>query len=508
MRKIIEEILDGIVKRGFANMAMLRDAVSRNWLKLNDVSGPKEFLSGDKLLQADRKLSVELDGVYRRGEFYLRWLQRLSSVAFGTKLGRWLTLFVLIPYGGAFMILSFFGHLLEKLPVGMPHLTSWRIILALGTFLLALVHSALFRTIVGRLMTWLLRALGAVLIDMPKWAIRSRTIRALLRSGPVVFLRRFVLVPLVLTILFCFALPALEFYSDPSWMMTGAVYLLLTGVVNSRMGRNVEELTADWVEQTWFQIRTRVFIAMFETVMSAFHKIIEVVERFLYAVGDWLRFRSGESRLKLATKAVFGLVWAVVSFVVTFAVTLLIEPQINPIKHFPVVTVSHKIILPMALPGEPFNNLIKAIVGDADTANAVAASIVWLIPGIFGFLVWELRSNWRLYLANRPETLRPVIVGDHGESMLRLLKPGFHSGTIPKLFAKIRRAVRKIDKGETAENRSSIPAGGLPGRIESAIRDRLHFKPEVVLVESGALPRFELKARRVVRKERDADAGD
>jgi hypothetical protein len=441
--RLIEEFLDGVVKHGYANMGTLRDAVSRNWLKLEDLSGPREFLSGDKLLQADRKLSVGLDGVYRAGEFYLRWLQRISSAAFGTKLGRWLTLFVLLPFGGTYMILRFFEHLLENLPVPAPHLTGWETIVGCGVFALALIHSPPFRVVVGKLLAWLVRAVGAVLIDLPVWAVRSRTIRALLRSPPVVFLRRFVLVPVVLTVCFCFGLPALGLYGEPGWIITGLVYVLLTGIINSRMGRDVEELTADWVEHTWFQLRTRVVIAVFEWVMSVFHKIIEVVERFLYAVAEWLRFRSGESQLMLGVKAVFGVAWAIVSFVLTFAVTLLIEPQINPIKHFPVVTVSHKIILPTGLPGGMLSQLIEPLAGSAETANAVAASIVWLIPGIFGFLVWELRSNWRLYLANRPETLRPVMVGDHGETMLRLLKPGFHSGTVPRLFGRIRRAVRK-----------------------------------------------------------------
>ena len=69
--------------------------------------------------------------------------------------------------------------------------------------------------------------------------------------------------------------------------------------------------------------------------------------------------------------------------------------------------------------------------------------LIWCIPGIFGFLVWELKENWRLYAANRPKGLQPMIIGSHGETMGRLLEPGFHSGTIPKLFAKLRRAERK-----------------------------------------------------------------
>ena len=68
-------------------MGNLRDAISRNDLKLPDLSEPRDFLRGDELLRADRKLALALDGVYRRGEFYLRWMQRLSSLAFGTRIG-------------------------------------------------------------------------------------------------------------------------------------------------------------------------------------------------------------------------------------------------------------------------------------------------------------------------------------------------------------------------------------------------------------------------------------
>jgi hypothetical protein len=72
---------------------------------------------------------------------------------------------------------------------------------------------------------------------------------------------------------------------------------------------------------------------------------------------------------------------------------------------------------------------------------------VFFIPGIFGFLVWELKENWRLYGANRAAGLRPVMIGHHGETMVRLLRPGLHSGTIPKLYAKLRRAERTAHRG-------------------------------------------------------------
>src|SRR5262249_55425203 len=50
------------------------------------------------------------------------------------------------------------------------------------------------------------------------------------------------------------------------------------------------------------------------------------------------------------------------------------------------------------------------------------------------------------YRANRRRLLGPVIIGHHGETMRRLLRPGFHSGTLPKLYAKLRRADRRAHR--------------------------------------------------------------
>jgi hypothetical protein len=70
---------------------------------------------------------------------------------------------------------------------------------------------------------------------------------------------------------------------------------------------------------------------------------------------------------------------------------------------------------------------------------------VLLLPGVVGFLVLELRGNWRLYAVNRHRDLKPVVVGSHGETLLRLMKLGIHSGTLPRLFARLRRAARRAD---------------------------------------------------------------
>src|SRR5262249_43924478 len=83
-------------------------------LKMPDLSGPGELVSGDQLLRLDRLLAEALDGVYRAGEVYLRSLQRLSSTAFATHVGRFLTLYFLLPFGIAFVALKGTGLLIDE----------------------------------------------------------------------------------------------------------------------------------------------------------------------------------------------------------------------------------------------------------------------------------------------------------------------------------------------------------------------------------------------------------
>src|SRR5262249_30208028 len=75
----------------------------------------------------------------------------------------------------------------------------------------------------------------------------------------------------------------------------------------------------------------------------------------------------------------------------------------------------------------------------------IAGTVVWCIPGVFGFLAWELLTNWRLYRANRPREVRPAVIGSHGERMAGLLRPGFHPGTVPRYYRQLRRAGPRAD---------------------------------------------------------------
>ena len=434
--KLVEELLDRIVDSGFLAMGDLRDGLSRNRLKLPDFSGPLDLLRGDQLLRADRRLSQSLDGVHRRGEFYLRWMQQLSSLAFGTRTGRLLTRWVAVPFGGAYMILAFLSHEFHAL-AGSDSLPS---VLLLGSFLAGVFNVPRFREGLVRMLK---RAGGAArqwLVAPLLRVMRAEWVQRLLHSPGMRRLWRLLLKPLLLTGVVSAVAPLPE--ADPryAWLRLSAVFLLLCLLVNSRVGRNAEELVVDWTVQAWHRFGIRIITGPFWAVIDLFNGLLEGLERLLYTVDEWLRFRTGESLLSAVVKGLLGAVWFLVTYVIRFCVNLLIEPQINPIKHFPVVTVSHKLMFVFVLPSL---GSVLSLTMETGLAYTVAGAIVTGIPGIFGFLVWELKENWRLYAANQAETLRPVGIGHHGETMPRLLRWGFHSGTLPKRFAKLRRAERK-----------------------------------------------------------------
>lgn len=448
-KKLVEELLDRVVKRGFFNMGDLRDAIARNNLKLRDVEEPREFWTGDEALRADTAFAAKLEGVYRRGEVYRRVPQWLSSVAFGTVLGRLLTKYVAVPFGGAYMMMAFIQHHLPERWIEEDHveLRSVPIVGLLGCVVIML-YSPTFRA--G---CWdVVRALSGLFSDLfirwPKRLLQTELMRQFMQTSAYRALQQFVFKPLATTIVLGLLLMALRFRAI-GWQGWLSVFVVANLLVNSKWGRAVDEWLSDLGHRSWHQLRMRIFTTVVHAVMEFFHEALESMERALYAVDEFLRFRTGESRPATAFKAATGFVWYFINYVVRFCVTLLVEPQINPIKHFPVVTVSHKIILPLAAPplsggfsilGAQFGWLFDMSV---ESANWLAVSIVWLIPGIFGYVAWELRNNWFLYDANRSPNLKPVVVGDHGETTIRLLRSGFHSGTIPKTFAKLRRADRK-----------------------------------------------------------------
>src|SRR5262249_21750503 len=143
--RLVAEMLDTISTRGTVSIGDLRDAIARSRLKLPDLSGPKELLRGDPLLRANRELAVRLDGIYRQGEIYLRWLQSLGSLFFGPLVGRLLCLYLLLPLLGALMILKGLDEVfhLSHAFLHTPHVETFNLVSfpAVAVFLLVLMHA-------------------------------------------------------------------------------------------------------------------------------------------------------------------------------------------------------------------------------------------------------------------------------------------------------------------------------------------------------------------------------
>ncbi len=517
--KLVEDSLDCIASRGYLTMGYLRDAISKNDLKLPDLSQLTELYRGDHLLRADDRLDVAMDGVYRRGEFYLRWLQITSSLFFGTRVGRFATQFLIIPFGGAVVIVEGVSHIIdvinrrvakataessapadfvaptddtaitnaaneavkniEQIPVldatkelvetensneqkpieerreviavtprnaddavdqvveRQLEMLSW--ILVVGFLLMFLIHVVPFRRWFFRAVSSVWRRTRKILIDLPLKFLRLPFVQLLLRNRTFVRIRRLVLMPCIGSLVGTRIIPWLLIGEALNWWWTGIIAILLSMALNSRLGQDAQELTAEWVGNAWYKLRARVFMAVLDWIIDMFRMVLNFIERFLYAVDEWLRFHSDESWLSIVAKAFLGVIWSFVSFLIRIYVNLLIEPTLHPVKHFPVVTVAHKIFFPFIKGlSEWMFKLFEPYMGSW-MAGMVTGFNIFFLPGIFGFVVWELKENWRLYQANRQQQLTPAPVGSHGETVARLLRPGFHSGTLPKLFRRMRR---------------------------------------------------------------------
>src|SRR5262249_5426992 len=143
----------------------------RGNLKLRDLNVSAELVRGDRLLRADRALAEALDGVHRRGEIYLRWLQRFSALAFGTRVGRFLTLYLALPFGGTLVLLKGLEEINEvfiaRLTGAHIHLVNTASILLLGTVALGVINYVRFRLEFLAVLSAIGKLLRAVFVELP-----------------------------------------------------------------------------------------------------------------------------------------------------------------------------------------------------------------------------------------------------------------------------------------------------------------------------------------------------
>lgn len=606
--KIKDELLDLVIQRGNFNFSDVRDVISRNDLRLPDITW-REMLRGDQLLRLNLALSDRFSEIYRPGEFYLRNLQRLSSLAFGTGIGRWFCRYILIPFGGSAVILGGLGALvapfynsparitllrgnkrikitanvvLAKLPrekkkdqkptdkaakktakklgrvstagvgtkaaktaagssksyektradkTGKPvkkakrtkkakttdiqhiqdgmkrlgvsvrsttislfvgtrtqkrqvlrvtsvvsgspaergglhvgdlllsmnrepvktrdelgvkayahHFSLMNLpgILFLGFLLFLILHTQQGWSIFRQLLAGIGSSFRFLFSALPRAIFRDPSVRQVLTMPMVLWFYRLFLVPMGLSLLltgpFALLFEALSLPRMFSWMLFGAFVLVFLLLLNSPAGRNAWDSLVSRLLTFWQQVRDQWLLGVVRWTLDFFHRMMIGLDYLLFRVDDLLRFHRNEKREIVFFKAIVQSIWAGVSYILRVIIYLMVEPQLNPFKHFPVVTVSHKLLI-------PYSAAVLVMMRDANYSSwliwLVTAFFQFGLPGIFGFLVWEFKENWREFKANAPTEPQPLRVGAHGETMDGLLRRGFHSGTLPRLYEKM-----------------------------------------------------------------------
>ena len=454
--KLVDELLDRVVARGRLDFPTLRDAVARNQAKLADLdvhafrsrraqsACPRRFLR-DPLLVSDRSLSLSLAGVHRRGEAYRRGLHRLSALVFGTPLGRLMTRFVLVPALGAYALLELLQHTVLFLveaaaKIELPIVTPLSFALT-AVVLFGLVNVPPFRRAAQAGLAAVGRALRAVFVTLPRWIAARPWVHAWFASPAWRLIVRWLLVPAALAAPLAIPIALGLFDLPPPARLAALIGLVpaAAALANSLLGQRLADLATLALVATRRAITQHFLPAFLGWIISVFRALLDGLERILYAVDEHLRTRVGDRRRRAIALAILALPWRLLAYVLRLYVNVSLEPKVNPVKHFPAVTIGHKIVLPLSF---SLDAALAAPLGPS-TAHIVAAAMLFIVPGLFGFLAWELKENWRLYAANRPRLLRPTVIGSHGETMARLLCRGFHSGTLPKLYAKLRRIARR-----------------------------------------------------------------
>lgn len=493
LEKTVEELLDRISSTGYLTFGDVRDAIARGQIKLPDLHGPQEYFR-DPLLRLDRRLATLLDGVYRRAEVYTRVLEGGTAFTFGTQTGRWLTRNVALPFGGAFLIAQFVWMLVFDRQAGLAKAAAqqvqsgssgwahvvevataaaraghpapsffggwnaeWWFHLAwvgVGLCFLLLVQSADLRAALARLGRGTYRAARFLLWEVPLRVAANPLVRAVLAAGIVQFTINGLVKPLILSALVWALVPGLWGVGWPAWVITYAAFAF---TVNTRLGKRIEALLLELARAVIEVIKS--LPALVRWINDFFRELVQALEWVLARTEDWLRLRGRAGPLAVAVRAVAGLVWMPFAFLIRFYTVVLIEPMLNPLK-LPLSILFAKFIYPLLLlsPGLLQHDsssvlgysspLVGSLAGYLTEPGAwlLVMGTLWLLPDAFTFLFWEMRENWRVYRANRPALLRPVPVGPHGETVHGLLHLGFHSGTVPKLFARLRAAEREATR--------------------------------------------------------------
>ncbi|HEV3439543.1 MAG TPA: hypothetical protein VG122_19420, partial [Gemmata sp.] len=478
LEKTVEELLDQISSAGFLGYADVRDAIARGQMKLADLTGPNEAIRGDPLLLLDRRLAHLLDGVYRGAEPYTRGLEYMTSLAFGTQLGRRFTQNIAFPFGGAFLgaefvwLLTFERHRNANAQVVVDTVgapieqrvngaavqadapppsffegwnAAWEFHLAwfiVGLVILAIIRSSPFRSALIAATRTGYRCLRAILWDFPIQIWNSPVVRTLVGSVPIQLVINYIGKPLAFCLFLRLIAPDLWSTDLWPWLI---VFVVADVLINSGLGRAADLVLLETSRRIIDLIRAGPAVVRF--VNDVFREFLDALEWVLARAEDWLRIRGRTGPMAVVVRAVASVIWMPFAFLIRFYTVVLIEPMLNPLK-LPLSILFAKFVYPLLAVaglftidpiGSPLVHHLAPFLTEP-MAWILVIGTFYLSPDLVTYLFWEMRENWRLYRANHPDRLGPVAVGPHGETVRGLLHVSFHSGTVPRLYARLRAA--------------------------------------------------------------------
>ncbi|RNE89262.1 sulfite exporter TauE/SafE family protein [Marichromatium sp. AB31] len=461
--KLLCELLDVIEHRRHLRFTDVRDIVARNTLRLPD-PGPRELLGGDRLARFDRAAARALPGLYKPGELYIKGLQQLSAPLFGTPGGRLAMRHLLLPFGLAFLGLKTLDLLVGLLvpPESHPELAP----LWLVALVALMVNLGVYTRIGRRFFIALWQGLGTLLrlllFDGVRRLLRWRPMANLLATRAIRALDHNLLRPLLTGTLALLPLIGLAglvegLAIEPGAPLFGLAFTLGILINNTPLGRRLVDQTVSALGGFLRRVNQTLVIGLVKALLDFFKEFTRRFQQGLHRIEELLSHHLAESLPELLLKSLLAPLWNLMQSLIQFYVTVLVEPQVNPIKHFPLVTIAHKLLLPF-LPA--ITGVLVALTESVLPkliAYPFATLTVLLLPGLAGFLVWELKENWKIYAANHPRSgpalrpgIEPAVIGEHGENMRAMLRRGIHSGTQPKAFDRLRRVLREQLRDERA----------------------------------------------------------
>ncbi|MGD8207902.1 MAG: sulfite exporter TauE/SafE family protein, partial [Thiohalocapsa sp.] len=242
-QKMRLELLDVIKLRRHLKFTDVRDIVARNILRLPDPT-IDEFFHGDRLRRFDRTAARALPGVYRPGEIYIKGLQQLGAPLFGTNVGRAILRHLLLPLGGAFLLLKSLDLIIEVIPHHDKdfHLTTVSAVGSIGILVNLIAFTGIGRHLSLAIWRFVVSMLRFVLYDGVRMLLRWPPVAQLLKSALIRGLGRNLIQPLLIGTLPLIPIIALAVLVDevpiePGLWLVGLAFALGTLLRNTPAGR-------------------------------------------------------------------------------------------------------------------------------------------------------------------------------------------------------------------------------------------------------------------------------